>query len=581
MTTNVESHLHFPIDVAQPPPASGGKRDSQAFHQHLVDGREAPRAEETRPNPNADEPAVAEDSKHHSKDQPAQDRASPRDGEGLKASENSSAGENDSAPSTESGSAEESEHEYFLVDYGGIIPADEEQTDASNPDALDEDNKSRLPDGAIPIDPFDEEFHRKNTLGVERPIDGEGKVTAQSADANAEVKPLNPKPDLSPSNGIVPEPTAVNPNSTGDQSTPPTDAEATTLDLIPEESAGGETNTKVGDSGGAISSASDSRQEERASVDSADKNPTRKHANPTQPRSDFATGTSTTGEHPNPEDEFETTPQQLAATRKHSESFGLNAAKAEQRQIPSSRSKTFAPSALVPADAAEIDTANKQLQEDSANSAPDFLERIATTPKTSASAEQSTASGPTLTGSDTVTPVQEKPTEGQPRLPQLLTRSRDNASQQQQPLTDVQQARLVQRVAKAFDVARARGESTVRLRLSPPELGSLRLEVQVESGSLVAKLEVETQTTREVLLDNLNALRQRLAEQSIRVDQFDVDLLDRQSEDQWAKDDRRGSKDRSEDKATELTKERTGSTREVKPVHSDRLLEEGLIDVIV
>ncbi len=96
-------------------------------------------------------------------------------------------------------------------------------------------------------------------------------------------------------------------------------------------------------------------------------------------------------------------------------------------------------------------------------------------------------------------------------------------------LTEAQQARLVQRVAKAFDVAQGRGETTIRLRLSPPQLGSLRLEVQMESGALTARLEVETHSAREALVDNLHALRQRLADHNIRIENFDVSLTDRQS----------------------------------------------------
>ena len=39
-----------------------------------------------------------------------------------------------------------------------------------------------------------------------------------------------------------------------------------------------------------------------------------------------------------------------------------------------------------------------------------------------------------------------------------------------------------------------------------------------------AKVEVETAAARNVLLDNLPALRERLAEQDIRIEKFDVDV---------------------------------------------------------
>ena len=85
--------------------------------------------------------------------------------------------------------------------------------------------------------------------------------------------------------------------------------------------------------------------------------------------------------------------------------------------------------------------------------------------------------------------------------------------------------RFVQRVARAFETMGERGGS-VRLRLHPPELGSLRLEVTVRNGTMTARLEVENANARATLLDNLPALRDRLAQQDIRVDRFDVDLAD-------------------------------------------------------
>ena len=90
----------------------------------------------------------------------------------------------------------------------------------------------------------------------------------------------------------------------------------------------------------------------------------------------------------------------------------------------------------------------------------------------------------------------------------------------------VDRVRFVQRVARAFE---ALGESngSVRLRLKPPELGGLRLEVSVRNGMMTAHIETETSAARTLLLDNLPALRERLAQQDIKVDSFDVDLADR------------------------------------------------------
>ena len=51
----------------------------------------------------------------------------------------------------------------------------------------------------------------------------------------------------------------------------------------------------------------------------------------------------------------------------------------------------------------------------------------------------------------------------------------------------------------------------------------------MQGGALTARLETDTPLARSVLLENLPVLRDRLAEQGVRVEQFDVDLLDRQT----------------------------------------------------
>jgi flagellar hook-length control protein FliK len=81
----------------------------------------------------------------------------------------------------------------------------------------------------------------------------------------------------------------------------------------------------------------------------------------------------------------------------------------------------------------------------------------------------------------------------------------------------------VSRVAKAVQTANDRG-GPLQLRLSPPELGSLKIQLTVKDGGLSASLEADNSNARKLLLDHLPALRDRLADQNIRVDRFDVDV---------------------------------------------------------
>jgi flagellar hook-length control protein FliK len=84
--------------------------------------------------------------------------------------------------------------------------------------------------------------------------------------------------------------------------------------------------------------------------------------------------------------------------------------------------------------------------------------------------------------------------------------------------------RFVQRVLHALQAAEARG-TAVRLRLSPPDLGSLKLELSVRKDALIARMEVETAAARALLLDNLQQLRERLAAQEIKIERFEVDFV--------------------------------------------------------
>ena len=134
-----------------------------------------------------------------------------------------------------------------------------------------------------------------------------------------------------------------------------------------------------------------------------------------------------------------------------------------------------------------------------------------------------TSSPPSSVGENSTAPAT-----GQGKWPQhLISRGAQDKPTTVQ-LQDADHARFVNRVARAFQSVGDKG-GEIRLRLSPPELGSLRLDIKVQAGTLSAHIEADTPLARSVLLDNLPVLRQRLAEQNIRVDQFDVDLTDRQS----------------------------------------------------
>ncbi len=71
------------------------------------------------------------------------------------------------------------------------------------------------------------------------------------------------------------------------------------------------------------------------------------------------------------------------------------------------------------------------------------------------------------------------------------------------------------------------------LRLQPAELGSLRLELKIEGDRVQAHLHAQTHQVQEVLERNLPQLRSALAEQGLKIDQFLVNVDQRQAEGQF------------------------------------------------
>jgi flagellar hook-length control protein FliK len=88
-------------------------------------------------------------------------------------------------------------------------------------------------------------------------------------------------------------------------------------------------------------------------------------------------------------------------------------------------------------------------------------------------------------------------------------------------LSRYQETKLVQRVLRGMEQL-ANGGGQVRLRLHPPELGALQMSLRIEGQVMTAEMQVETSGARDALMKNLPVLKERLAEQGILVEHFDV-----------------------------------------------------------
>lgn len=96
----------------------------------------------------------------------------------------------------------------------------------------------------------------------------------------------------------------------------------------------------------------------------------------------------------------------------------------------------------------------------------------------------------------------------------------------------VDQRDLIQRqILPGLTTARGEGRAVV-LRLDPPELGALRVQISVRERSVVAVLEVERRETRQLLGDSLPQLREALQQQGFGIDRIEVSLADGRLDDQ-------------------------------------------------
>ncbi len=103
------------------------------------------------------------------------------------------------------------------------------------------------------------------------------------------------------------------------------------------------------------------------------------------------------------------------------------------------------------------------------------------------------------------------------------TRSEFKDQANRPELTQQERVRLIQRVSRSFSRLTSAG-GLINLRLHPQNLGSLNMQVRIEGRTLSAKLTTETTAARDAILQDLPALRQRLADQGYDVAKFQVEV---------------------------------------------------------
>jgi flagellar hook-length control protein FliK len=85
-------------------------------------------------------------------------------------------------------------------------------------------------------------------------------------------------------------------------------------------------------------------------------------------------------------------------------------------------------------------------------------------------------------------------------------------------------AHLINQVRRQISRALVRGERVIRLQLRPPDLGSLRIEMDMKDNVLKLGMITENSSVKETLLSNIHELRESLVEQGVRLERLDIQI---------------------------------------------------------
>ena len=81
---------------------------------------------------------------------------------------------------------------------------------------------------------------------------------------------------------------------------------------------------------------------------------------------------------------------------------------------------------------------------------------------------------------------------------------------------------VVEQVARGMIRMRLQGRESVTLKLHPPSLGEVRLQVHVHLHQVRTEVVTETAAARDLLAGQVHLLRQALADQGLRLDRIVV-----------------------------------------------------------
>ncbi len=91
-------------------------------------------------------------------------------------------------------------------------------------------------------------------------------------------------------------------------------------------------------------------------------------------------------------------------------------------------------------------------------------------------------------------------------------------------LPQAAQRKTIDHVMKILQSRHTPGRSTVKLRLTPPELGTLTVDIKLQGDAMSLRFETHSAAVRDLLHDHAAELTEALREQGLRMDGFEVEI---------------------------------------------------------
>lgn len=187
-------------------------------------------------------------------------------------------------------------------------------------------------------------------------------------------------------------------------------------------------------------------------------------------------------------------------------------------------SEATAPGPALPAQAAADPTLSIQMQASGQDARRDFSRRQA--PQQLQGRAQAVRATARATAGETSQPARPDATGHAASRGTQAGQAAAGLSKAQQAPTPSRQAQVIDRIVRMARVMKSGDTSSATIRLKPPELGDVKIELRVTEGVVHSKLEVADSTTRTLLESHLSDLRGSLADEGLEVGSFEVTVRD-------------------------------------------------------